>query len=410
MNSNAEFSELSKNLTKSINLTTKKKEGIYFTPQTIINNTLKRIQLENIQIKDILEPSCGTCEFINAIDASFNNTHITGVELNEQIYDTIKNKTLNNNGIEILQEDFLQWQPENKKYDLIIGNPPYFVMKKINVDERFHEFIDGRPNIFILFIIHSLRFLNKDGILAFVLPTNFVNCLYYSAIRHHIYNNYKIIDILHCDKNLFMNTAQDTIIFIIQNKPPDEHHNDQFTINRSTEVFFNSIENTRKLKELYNHSTTLSKMGFDVSVGTVVWNQHKDILSTDNSNTRLIYSGDIKDNALILTKYKDPLKKNYIKKEGIIEPTLALNRGYGKGKYTFSYCIIDQKTPYLLENHLICIKPTGQMAKRTLLKKYRDIIKSFNSDKTKEFIELYFGNNAINTTELKQIMPIYQVK
>ena len=33
-----------------------------------------------------------------------------------------------------------------------------------------------------------------------------------------------------------------------------------------------------------------------------------------------------------------------------------------------------------------------------------------NSDKTKEFIELYFGNNAINTTELKQIMPIYQIK
>ena len=68
------------------------------------------------------------------------------------------------------------------------------------------------------------------------------------------------------------------------------------------------------------------------------------------------------------------------------------------------------KTPYLLENHLICVKPTGQVAKRSLLKKYKDIIKSFNSDKTTEFIELYFGNNAINTTELKQIMPIYQIK
>jgi len=27
--------------------------------------------------------------------------------------------------------------------------------------------------------------------------------------------------------------------------------------------------------------------------------------------------------------------------------------------------------------------------------------------KTNEFIELYFGNNAINTTELQNILPIF---
>lgn len=408
MSSNMEFSNLSKNLTKSIDNATKKKEGIYFTPQTIVKQTLERVKRENTDIKDILEPSCGSGEFIETIDTEFTNANITGIELNQDIYASIKDKTLQNNSIETLNQNYLEWNPQDKKYDLIVGNPPYFVMKKTQVDERFHEFIDGRPNIFTLFIIHSLQFLKKDGLIAFVLPTNFVNCLYYSAIRHHIYNNFKIIDVIHNDKNLFMNTAQDTIIFIIQNKPPDDGHNDQFTVNRSSEVFFNSIENTRKIKELYDGSTTLSKMGFNVSVGTVVWNQHKDILSNDKTNTRLIYSGDIKDNKLALTTYKDPLKKNYIKKDGIIEPTLVLNRGYGKGKYTFSYCIIDQKTPYLLENHLICIRPTGQVAKRTLIKKYKEIIKSFTNDKTSEFIDLYFGNNAINTTELKQVMPIYK--
>ena len=65
-------------------------------------------------------------------------------------------------------------------------------MKKSDVDEIFHEFIDGRPNIFTLFIIHSLQFLETDGILVFVLPKNFVNCLYYSLLRHHIYEKYKI--------------------------------------------------------------------------------------------------------------------------------------------------------------------------------------------------------------------------
>ena len=34
-------------------------------------------------------------------------------------------------------------------------------------------------------------------------------------------------------------------------------------------------------------------MGFKVSVGNVVWNQHKKILTDDSSKTRLIYSSDI---------------------------------------------------------------------------------------------------------------------
>ena len=38
---------------------------------------------------------------------------------------------------------------------------------------------------------------------------------------------------------------------------------------------------------------------------------------------------------------------------------------------------------------------------------YKKIIDSLKSDKTKEFVKLYFCNNAINTTELYNILPIY---
>ena len=52
-------------------------------------------------------------------------------------------------------EDHLQMNFE-QKYDLVIGNPPYFVMKKKEVDDSYYDYFDGRPNIFILFIIKSL--------------------------------------------------------------------------------------------------------------------------------------------------------------------------------------------------------------------------------------------------------------
>ena len=86
-----------------------------------------------------------------------------------------------------------------------------------------------------------------------------------------------------------------------------------------------------------------------------------------------------------------------------------MNRGYGVGKYKFEYCLINENDnlEYLIENHLICIKYTKSISKEELIKLYKMIIKSFENENTQEFIRLYFGNNAINTTELCNIIPIY---
>ena len=76
-------------------------------------------------------------------------------------------------------------------------------------------------------------------------------------------------------------------------------------------------------------------------------------------------------------------------------------------KYKFNYCLIDVYYEYLIENHLICINYTGSIEKNVILEQYKKIINSLEDERTKEFIELYFGNNAINTTELSNILPIY---
>ena len=86
---------------------------------------------------------------------------------------------------------------------------------------------------------------------------------------------------------------------------------------------------------------------------------------------------------------------------------LVVNRGYGVGTYKFNYCLIDEDFDYLIENHLICIKYNKEMNNILLKKKYENIILSLNNPKTIEFINIYFGNNAINTTELNYILPIY---
>ena len=142
------FSKLSINLTRELSKEDKKKHGIYFTSREIIRKNLRCIDFEKID--SILEPSCGSCEFINIINELYPEKKIVGIEYKKEIYEMIKE--LKNENIDIINEDYLKYE-DDKKYDLIIGNPPYYVMKKEDVDKRYNKFYDGRPNIFILFII-----------------------------------------------------------------------------------------------------------------------------------------------------------------------------------------------------------------------------------------------------------------
>jgi adenine-specific DNA-methyltransferase len=397
-----EFSLLSKELTNTLTKTIKKENGIYFTPPSCVNKNIELLEDYITTSTNVLEPSCGSCEYITALNRLFPHVKITGIEYNETIYKNILQ--LKNDKITIYNMDYLQYSTDIK-YDLIIGNPPYYVMKKEDVNKKYYEYFEGRPNIFILFIIKSLQLLNVDGILSFILPKNFLNCLYYDKTRQYINKYFQILHIIDCTNDKYIETQQDTIILIIQKKILN--NNDRYILNINNYTIFTNEENKKTLMKLYEKSKSLWDLGFKVGVGTVVWNQCKNILTDDNTKTRLIYSSDINSNTLIMKKYNNEDKKNYINKPGISRPMIVINRGYGVGDYHFNYCLIDE-TNYLIENHLICIECKNDLPHDQLINSYKKLMLSLRDERTLNFINIYFGNNAINTTELNHILPIYQ--
>ena len=157
------FSKLSLELTKIISKKEKKENGIFFTPLNIIKIMIEKLQ--DFSFNTILEPSCGSCEFIYYLDSIYNNKIITGIEINETIYNHIKTITLNNNSLQLINKNYLD--NHNNFYDLIIGNPPFYVInKKQDLIKEYKKYYHGRANIFILFIIHSLKKLNNNGLLS----------------------------------------------------------------------------------------------------------------------------------------------------------------------------------------------------------------------------------------------------
>ncbi len=406
MSQSLEYSTLSCLLTKTINKIEKKENGIYFTPPQTIKTNIDLLEPFMENVKEVLEPSCGSCEYILALTNKYNNINVIGIELNKTIFESIQ--PLSKDNIALVNSNYLSHDFQ-RKFDLIIGNPPYFVMKKTDMNNSYYNYFDGRPNIFILFIIKSLDLLNTNGILSFVLPKNFLNCLYYDKTRKYINENYHILSILECNDN-YIETQQETIIIMIQNKKSTDD-NILYSMNISTFTIFGLPNNIIKLKALYDNSNTLFNLEFIVSVGSVVWNQCKNILTSDTEKTLLLYSSDIKNNQISIQNYSNKDKKNYINKSGFTTPLLVINRGYGVGNYKFNYCLVNETDDieYLIENHLICIKPINTTSKDELIKMYKKIIKSFENPKTIEFIKIYFGNNAINTNELCKILPIYDI-
>jgi tRNA1(Val) A37 N6-methylase TrmN6 len=429
LNENKQFSLLSYEITKNLPIHILKNNGIYFTPQDIVKLCLQKIKTletqHNINIQHILEPCCGSCEFILSLDDCFQDKQIYALENNDEIYNKIKDIKIKNNQLHLNHIDFFKMHNNNnnnnnnnnkilKKYDLIIGNPPYYVLNKNKVDEKYHKYFDGRPNIFVLFLIDCLKKLNPNGLLCFVLPNNFMNCIYYDKARKYIINNYTIVDLKFIKHSKFLNTAQDVFILIIHNQKPNKsksqsQNQNQFILNVNSYIIFNEPEKIIKLNKILEGCTNLNKLNFKISVGNVIWNENKLILTEDESKTLLIYSGNIENNELVIKKFKNDSKKNYINKEGINDMCIVINRGYGVGNYKLNYALIDLKEKkYLIENHLLIIKYAGTNKTNEELRiLYNKILDSLNNEKTGQFMELYFENNALNSNELLNILPIF---
>lgn len=405
-----EFSNLTLRITQKLSKTEKKENGIFITPKTIIDKLLievdKFIDQYNIDSENILEPSCGTCEIIQYLDSNYAGMNIDGIELNTTIFNEIKNIEFSeDNMVSLVNMDFLNYE-KRTNYDMVIGNPPYVVCDKETIPIKYRDYIVGRPNLFGLFILHSLSLLKPSGLLAFIIPKSFLNSAYYSKIRNFIKSTCTILSIIDFEKEGgFIDTQQSTFGLILHKVTPTESTLCNYSFQFSGNYVF--TENAIELKKILEGSTTLSKMGLSVKTGTIVWNQHKEKLTDDSSKTLLLYNSNISDNKVTIKSFSNDEKKQYINMTGTTKPVIVVNRGNGNSAYVLSYALIDLKTPFLIENHLNFITSNQEVSEENTNKMFDVVLRSFKNPKTELFIRTFLGNNGLSKTELETIFPIY---
>lgn len=195
----------------------KSRTGAYYTPKFIVNDILESTIEKD---KTMLEPCCGVgffvIEFIKIYLQKFQSlpqnlvfcndidpyaVQITKLNI-EYYFPELSFQIKCENGLE------LSW---DRKFDFIITNPPYGIKHK-HTSLRTTE-------IFSQFIYSSLfKYLEKSGIMNFVLPSSVLSVSKHKEIRKIILDNFSLEKIKFYGKS-FQGVFSDIVYIQIKNIP-----------------------------------------------------------------------------------------------------------------------------------------------------------------------------------------------
>jgi len=394
----SEFRETSKKFNSSLSKELRQEQGIFFTPKKARDILFTTLDTLGVTPQRILEPSFGSGEFLLDAKRIYPQATILGVEKNEELFRSVQCP-----GAELTCGDFMDWKG---KADLIIGNPPYFVMKtdQLSAKEKkafaakHAEAMTGRPNIYIMFLHKCLtEHLEDGGFLAFIIPTSLYNCSYYQPIRNYIQQHTTIRYVETLNKPGFYETGQDTMLIVLQKTKAND---DYIFRSKSGNIYISP--NAKELYDMTRNTATLAELGLGAKTGNVVWNQVKEHLADEG--TLLIYSSNINHSELKLDNLCGKQRKQYV--TGLDKPTLSgplilVERGYGNS-FQFNSVLVDLKEFYA-ENHINVIYPKTPEAARHLPR----VIASFQDERSQTFIKSFIGNGSISATDMETIVPIF---
>jgi len=265
-----DFLESSLLVQKQLGMKHRAKHGIFFTPKPLRDIILRHI---NITPKSVLEPTCGSGEFLADCEMMFPEAELVGVELDETLTGVAKD---NAPRAIIHNQNFLTF--DGGKFDLVIGNPPFVQMKSV-----IKEASVGRSNLYIEILYKCItQHLNENGVLAMVLPSTIMNGHFSQPVRDLVLTK-KIIHFETIREHTFEDTKAGISILVIKNTPGD---NSKYSfggfITADARELTTLSEGVKKLKDL----DVFVKYG-------MMTKTLKDYFSRDSSHTPFVLRNDL---------------------------------------------------------------------------------------------------------------------
>ncbi len=252
---------LSKRYEGSLNIDMKKQNGIYYTPEVIvnyiINKTIKKHNIIENPYPKILDISCGCGNFLlqvydilydmfeeNIYDLkekygeyfTISNIHnhiisncIYGFDIDSEAIDILKKSLLNKDkdlsvdNMNIICIDSLINEFDDK-FDYIIGNPPYVGSKVLDkeykkiISKKYKDVYKGKSDLYFCFYKKIISLLKDDGVSSIITPRYFLESPSGLYLRNYINKNVQINEIIDfLGINVFKNIGVCSVIITFKN-------------------------------------------------------------------------------------------------------------------------------------------------------------------------------------------------
>ena len=191
-----------------LSLRNRKSSGSYYTPHRLAKCLIsKHLPMLN-ETHKILDPSCGTGIFLLQLPKNLPLENLYGTDLDPisiaiaRINLSLKYRVSSLKEIETIRHNLLVSNyleiKEGIAYDIILGNPPWGAMLSEPQKKKYRaRFSCAGTSVetYDLFIEQSLKLLNSEGILSFVIPEALLTVKNHTAVRHLILHNAAVLSV-----------------------------------------------------------------------------------------------------------------------------------------------------------------------------------------------------------------------
>jgi adenine-specific DNA-methyltransferase len=235
-------------MTKVISTNIKNRYGQYFTPKIVVDFM---ISLTNKDKSDaILEPSSGKGIFLESLkDKGF--VDITAYEIDDRICD-----------LSVINESFVTANIK-KRFDLIIGNPPYIRWKnledelknELEDDKLWNRYFNSLCDYSYIFILKSIELLEDGGELIFITPEYWLNTKHSITLRNYMVKNGYFEEIIHFNETPIFDKVNVSTVIFKYIKSDDKNLSKikltkYFSNKKITKDILNSIKNRVKVNDI----------------------------------------------------------------------------------------------------------------------------------------------------------------
>lgn len=213
------------------NATAEKLRGAFYTPEPIASFILKWGINGSVDY-DILEPSCGDGVFLEQLkenNHTFNS--VTAIEFDKTEAEKANKIALNNSTV--INTDFHLYCNETpKRFNLIVGNPPYIRYQYFDKDQQKEAdtiFKKAKlkysklTNAWVSFVVGSSLLLKEKGKIGFVIPAELLQVSYAQQLREFLAHFYNKINIISFEKLVFPDIQQEVVLLLCEKDGSDIH-------------------------------------------------------------------------------------------------------------------------------------------------------------------------------------------